>query len=74
MIFELEQAGGNRDAEKIKRDLDAIPGVLSVSVSRDCGRVAVDYDTTGPRPDELRDALASCGCGIASERREDHTM
>ena len=74
MIFDLAQPGGKRDAEEIKRKLGAIPGVNSVSVSRDCGRVAVDYDTTGTGPDELREEMESFGCGIASERREDHTM
>lgn len=74
MIFDLEQPGGKRDAEQIKRDLDAIPGVFSVSVSRDCGRVTVDYDTTGTGPDELRNRLSSCGCRVAAQRREDHTM
>ncbi|MGM9638218.1 MAG: heavy-metal-associated domain-containing protein [Butyricicoccaceae bacterium] len=32
--------------QAIKRELDALPGVQSVSVSQ-TGRIAVDYDTTG---------------------------
>lgn len=74
LYFDLEHPESERGCGEIKRRLGAVPGVLSVSVSRDRGRVAVDYDTTGAEPDRLRGELKGCGCSIAAEHFEDHTM
>ena len=45
--------------KEIKRGLDTLPGVLSVSVGG--GRVAVDFDTTGTRRDRIGKQLAEMG-------------
>ena len=56
----LENAAGAHDEKLLKRELDALPGVTSVSVSgRGC--VAVDYDTTGVRQEQIRQRVQELG-------------
>lgn len=74
VYFSLKQPGGPRDRETIKRKLDEIPGVLSVSVGRDNDRVTVDYDTTGTGPDQLRSKLGEWGFYVQTEHWKEHTM
>lgn len=45
--FTLEEISNKHDVKAIKRELDTLPGVLSVSIGDDSKRVAVDFDTTG---------------------------
>ena len=59
-IFSLENAGGKGDEKQLKRGLDALPGVTSVSVSPS-GCVAVDYDTTGVRQAEIYQKIQQLG-------------
>ena len=49
--FTVGGISGKHDVKEIKRGLDTLPGVLSVSVGG--GRVAVDFDTTGTRRDRI---------------------
>jgi len=58
--FSLENAGDMHDEKLLKRELDALPGVTSVSVS-DRGCVAVDYDTTGVRQEQIRQKVQELG-------------
>ncbi len=58
--FSLENANGKQDEKLLKRGLDTLPGVTSVSVS-DSGCLAVDYDTTGVRQDEIRQKVQELG-------------
>ena len=50
--FSLEHPASSHDAKELKRELDTLPGVTSVSVSG--GRLAVDYDSTGVRREDIR--------------------
>ena len=54
--FSLEDAAGKHDAALLKRELDTLPGVTSVSVSGG-GCLAVDYDTTGVRREQSANAF-----------------
>lgn len=74
VYFQLERPEDKRNCKEIKRRLDSIPGVLSVSVSRGHETVAVDYDTTGTDPDQLRKELDGCGCAVADEQVQNHTV
>ena len=49
-------------AKQLKRELDTLPGVTSVSVSG--GRLAVDYDPTGVRREDIQQKVQSLGFGI----------
>jgi len=64
--FSLENAGDKHDEKLLKRGLDALPGVTSVSVS-DRGCVAVDYDTTGVRQEQIRQKVQELGYQLRSE-------
>lgn len=58
--FSLENAKDKHDEKLLKRELDALPGVTSVSVS-ERGCVAVDYDTTGVRQEQIRQKVQELG-------------
>ena len=58
--FSLENAGGKHDEKRLKQGLDTLPGVTGVSVSGS-GCLAVDYDTTGTRQDEIRQKVQELG-------------
>ena len=60
--FSLEHPASSHDAKQLKRELDTLPGVTSVSVSG--GRLAVDYDSTGVRREDIRQKVQSLGFGI----------
>ena len=60
--FPVEHPASSHDAKELKRELDTLPGVTSVSVSS--GRLAVDYDSTGVRREDIRQKVQSLGFGI----------
>lgn len=60
--FSLEHPASSHDVKQLKRELDTLPGVTSVSVSG--GRLAVDYDSTGVRREDIQQKVQSLGFGI----------
>lgn len=58
--FSLENAGSKHDIKRLKQGLDALPGVTAVSVSGQ-GCLAVDYDSTGTRQEEIRQKIQELG-------------
>ena len=58
----LDRNADRNDVKQLKRELDTLPGVTSVSVSG--GRLAVDYDSTGVRREDIRQKVQSLGFGI----------
>lgn len=60
--FSLEHPASSHNAKELKRELDTLPGVTSVSVSG--GRLAVDYDSTGVRREDIQQKVQSLGFGI----------
>ena len=50
--FSLEQPADRHAVKQLKRELDTLPGVTSVSVSG--SRLAVDYDPTGVRRADIQ--------------------
>lgn len=64
IYFQVENLNGKHGLKKLKRGLDAIPGVKSVSVNEDIHRVAVDFDTTGVSCAGLEDRLGELGFSI----------
>ncbi|NLJ30573.1 MAG: cation transporter [Clostridiales bacterium] len=74
LYFEVEHLNGKHGAAEIKRLLNTLPGVLSVSVNRENGRVAVDYDTTGTTRGRIRRQLDEMGLSVSEEQLENHVM
>ncbi len=50
--------------KRVKEALDAIRGVISVSVNLDEGKVAVDYDTTGVNEGLIKKTIVEAGYEI----------
>lgn len=74
IYFDIENIGSKRDTAEIKKQIDKIPGVFSVSVSDERGRVAVDFDTTGTNQNQIRNQFKDMGYEISSEHFEEHVM
>lgn len=64
--FSLENANGTHDAKRLKQGLDALPGVTSVSLSGQ-GCLAVDYDSTGVRQEDIRQKVQELGFQLRSD-------
>ena len=60
VYFSMGGLPDRHDMQAIKRELDALPGVQSVSVSQ-TGRIAVDYDTTGTDAARIAGQLQKAG-------------
>ena len=65
--FTVGGISGKHDVKEIKRGLDTLPGVLSVSVG-DGGRVAVDFDTTGVQSGRIQKQLADMGYPVLDDQ------
>lgn len=61
IYFTLSRVDGKHDVKEIKKTLNMLPGVESVSVNEDSDYVAVDYDTTGVQNDRIQMQLESAG-------------
>ena len=66
MYFSLENAGGSHQRARLKQGLDTLPGVTSVSIN-DRGCLAVDYDSTGVRQEDIRRKILELGFSIQQE-------
>ena len=64
--FSLEQPAGGHDVKQLKRELDTLPGVTSVSVSSG-GQLAVDYDATGVRQADILEKIQALGYRVRQE-------
>lgn len=66
--FKLDDVDGKHDVKEIKRVLDALPGVTSVSVNAETNQVAVDFDRTGVQSDRIQNKLEKAGYTIAESK------
>ncbi|MEY8386433.1 heavy-metal-associated domain-containing protein [Oscillospiraceae bacterium 38-13] len=64
--FSLENAGDRHDEKRLKQGLDTLPGVTAVSLS-DRGCVAVDYDSSGVRQEQIRQKVQELGYQLRCE-------
>ncbi|RPF42338.1 heavy-metal-associated domain-containing protein [Hydrogenoanaerobacterium saccharovorans] len=72
--FSLNDVRGKRDVAELKRELDAFPGVISVSVNANENELAVDYDNTGVNQEQLANRLIKLGYEIRADKTEKHIM
>lgn len=61
---------GMHDVGNIKRELDTLHGVSSVTVCEKEGLVAVDYDSSGTSYDQIEHKLNEIGYEIAADASE----
>lgn len=66
--FSLEDTAGKHDTARLKRELDTLPGVTSVRVS-DSGCLAVDYDTSGVRQEQILRKVQELGFRLRDGER-----
>lgn len=74
VYFTLGDLDDKHDIKAIKRELDTLPGVNSVSVSGSSNRVAVDFDTTGVQAERIEKQLEKMGYQILSSKTDDHIV
>ena len=74
VYFTLGDLENKHDSEAIKRELDTLAGVRSVSISDSSNRVAVDFDTTGVQPDRIKKQIEKMGYQILNSKMDDHIM
>ncbi|RGB67949.1 MULTISPECIES: heavy-metal-associated domain-containing protein [Oscillospiraceae] len=63
----VENVDGKRDLGQIKRQLDTLHGVSSVSVNEQTNRIAVDYDSSGASYDKIENCLNKMGYQIIAD-------
>lgn len=62
--FAINKEVGLHDTSLLKRALDSMPGVTSVSINKDECSVAVDYDDTGVTRSAIQKKIAILGYPI----------
>ena len=62
----LDRNADRHDVKLLKRELDTLPGVTSVSVSSG-GQLAVDYDATGVRQADILKKIQALGYHVRQE-------
>lgn len=74
VYFTLADLDRKHDGKAIKRELDALPGVLSVSISDGFNRIAVDFDTTGVESGCIAKWLEKMGYQVLDCKLDSHIM
>ena len=72
--FMVDDLGGKHGAKELKRELDTLRGVISVSVSEKNSSIAVDYDTTGENCEKIQKKIKDLGYGVLEVRLDQHMM
>ena len=67
--FTVGGISGKHDVKEIKRELDTLPGVLSVTVSNE-SRVSVDFDTTGVQTGRIEKQLTDRGYQVLNSKTD----
>ena len=67
--FTVGGISGKHDVKEIKRELDTLPGVFSVTVSNE-SRVSVDFDTTGVQTGRIEKQLTDMGYQVLNSKTD----
>ena len=71
--FTLSGIDGKHDIKEIKRELDTLHGVMSVTVSGQ-NVVAVDFDTSGTDVKNISKKIEKLGFKVSDQGFENHIM
>lgn len=74
VYFTVGNVEGKHDVKELKRELDAIRGVLSVSVNDQTESIAVDFDTSGVKQENIQKKIEKLGYDVLDVRFENHIM
>ncbi|MPL95178.1 hypothetical protein SDC9_41347 [bioreactor metagenome] len=72
--FTVGNIDGKHDVKELKRELDTLHGVLSVSVNERTERIAVDFDTTGTEQERIQKRIEKLGYHVSEVQFENHVM
>ena len=74
VYFTLGNLNGKHDAKELRRELDTLPGVFSVSVSHNSSGIAVDFDTSGVQSDSIKKKLEKMGYEVLDSQLDNHVV
>ena len=74
VYFNVEEMTQPSDTKKIKKGVDLIRGVISVSVNYETKNVAVDFDSTGTNSEEILKEVEKLGYVPELINQVDHIM
>lgn len=74
VYFLINKIDEKYDIKNIKRELDSLKGILSVSVNDKTNRVAVDYDAKDVEKHHIKNKIINMGYHILDMHTENHTM
>lgn len=72
--FTVSNVNGKHDVKKLKRELDTFPGVSSVSINDKTESIAVNFDTTGVKQEQLHKRIEKLGYEITDTCFENYNM
>lgn len=72
--FTVDNLSNKHDIKQIKRELDTLSGVISVSVSNQSGNIAVDFDTSGLETTRIEKKIKDLGYHVIHSKLENHIM
>lgn len=72
--FKVPGLNGAHQIKEIKRSLDQIPGVISVSANDREDQIAVDYDSTGTDHSAIEQHLRKIGFNAELIDNQNHIM
>ena len=74
VYFTVKDINGKHATKELKRVLDQLHGVISVSVNENAESVAVDFDTTGVEQERIKTEIVKLGYDITDIKFENHIM
>lgn len=74
VYFTLDSIDGRHDVKTLKRELDTLCGVLSVSVSDANDSVSVDFDSTGVGYEQIEKKIDKLGYHITASAVQEFLM
>jgi len=74
VYFYVKDIKGAHGVKELKRELDTLRGVISVSVNDNTDNIAVDFDTTGVNKEQLKTEIEKMGYNITQMQFENHIM
>lgn len=72
--FSVDKLDGNQDIKELKKEIDTLKGVLSVSINDLENKIAVDYDTTGVDEQRIQNKIKKLGYSINDSYIDNHIM
>lgn len=70
----LNNVNGKHDVKELKKEIDTLPGIMSVSFSDKKHSLAVDFDNSGVNGVQIEEIVKKLGYDIEKNHYEEHVM